>query len=317
MGRQQEIVRNLRAGAASLACGGYIKSLEALRRSELLVDAGYDRLMRKYAKVKEIYDESGRDWNQTFYIMLLRTMDATAQNRRAYERLARLASYGIILREQSSQKAIEALLLGVSGLLTNYRDDEYIISLKKEFFYLSRKYSLEQMRNSEWRLAGVRPYNHPVLRLAQVAAFLSQKDFVVNALLECRTPQDVERLFGVSASDYWSSHFIPAELSADIPKRIGREKSALLGINLVVQLQFAYGSYIASERLRDRAVTLLESLPAENNSYIRRWESYGLKPRSAFDSQALLQIATEYCAAQRCDECPVGRRIIQSAGEGE
>ena len=45
---------------------------------------------------------------------------------------------------------------------------------------------------------------------------------------------------------------------------------------------------------------------------MRGWHDAGLTPRSAFESQALLQLATEYCAAKRCAECPVGRRILNN-----
>ena len=312
----ERIIKNLKTGAASLACGGYLHSLDTLHRHEILIDAGYDRLMRKYKKIEEIYERTHKDWNQTFYEMMFRTMDSSG-NRAAYEQLARIVPYRIIQREQHTQKSVEALLLGTSGLLTAYRDDEYTLSLKSEYFYLARKYDLSPMRFKEWRLAGVRPYNHPVLRLAQIAAFLSQKDFVVNAIIDCQTPQDVERLFGVEASRYWTSHFIPSELTADIPKRLGREKCYLIGINLVVQLQYAYGSYIGSEMLRERAISLLEKLPAENNQFLRRWASYGVKAGNAFESQALLQLATEYCRAERCEECPVGANIIEKARRNE
>ena len=98
-------------------------------------------------------------------------------------------------------------------------------------------------------------------------------------------------------------------------KRIGAFKANIIGINLVAVLQFAYGSYTGSERLRDSALTLLERLPAEDNRYMRAWQAAGVRPRNAFESQALLQLATEYCAARRCAECPVGRRIAKSLAE--
>lgn len=173
------------------------------------------------------------------------------------------------------------------------------------------------MRASAWQIREIRPYNHPVLRLAQIAAFLSQKDFVMNSLLECRKPSDVEKLFGVEASPYWVSHFIPAELTKDVPKRIGREKSHLLGINLVAPLQYAYGSYLDNETLRARAMSLLEAIPPERNRFLNRWYDCGVKVQNAFESQALLQLSTEYCLRQRCSECPIGMRIVQSAAETE
>ena len=91
----------------------------------------------------------------------------------------------------------------------------------------------------------------------------------------------------------------------------------IIGINLVSVLQFAYGSVTGRETLRDSALTLLERLPAEDNRYMRNWRNTGVMIRNAFESQALLQLATEYCPAKRCTECPVGRRILQSISSTE
>ena len=82
-------------------------------------------------------------------------------------------------------------------------------------------------------------------------------------------------------------------------------------------MQFAYGSYTSSERLRSRALSLLESIKAESNSIISQWNSYGKIAQTAFDSQALLQLSFEYCKSRRCEECPVGRRILSQLEKNE
>jgi len=63
---------------------------------------------------------------------------------------------------------------------------------------------------------------------------------VIDRILECRTANDVNALFGVETSKYWYSRYTPANDSDKIAKRIGQMKTDLLGINLVVQMQFAY-----------------------------------------------------------------------------
>ena len=113
------------------------------------------------------------------------------------------------------------------------------------------------------------------------------------------------------------THHVPGAESDESPKRIGTFKANIIGINLVAVLQFAYGSYTGREALRDSALTLLERLPAEDNRYMRNWRNTGVSIRNAFESQALLQLATEYCPAKRCTECPVGRRILQSISSTE
>lgn len=66
----------------------------------------------------------------------------------------------------------------------------------------------------------------------------------------------------------------------------------------------------ATSGCASRAFALLEAIPAEENRFMRRWRLYDLHPANAFQSQALLQLATEYCDRRRCAECPVGRRRL-------
>ena len=165
------------------------------------------------------------------------------------------------------------------------------------------------MDASEWTLADIRPANHPALRIAQAARFFAQDEFVMARAMACRTEEDIRRLFCIEASPYWRTHYVPGAAGDEFPKRLGAFKARIIGINLVAVLQFAYGSRTGDERLRDSALSLLERLPSEDNRFMRAWSGEGVPIRNAFESQALLQLATEYCARTRCAECPVGRRI--------
>lgn len=173
------------------------------------------------------------------------------------------------------------------------------------------------MSAKEWRLNRIYPHNHPILRLSQIATFISQTPHMMDRILECRTAKDVNKLFAVETQPYWLTHYIPASSSPKVNKRMGQMKTDLMGINLVAQMQFAYGSYTSSEILRSRALSLLEDIPAEENSIIKQWNSYGKLAKSAFDSQALLQLAFEYCRDKRCEECVVARRIIAQQKKAE
>ncbi len=203
------------------------------------------------------------------------------------------------------------MLFGASGLLDLYRHDEYTLGLRRDYEYLAAKYGIERMDAAAWNLVRLHPANHPVLRIAQAAAFFASHEFVVDRVAECRTREEVERLFGTEASAYWCTHYLPGSPSGEQPKRIGAFKANILGINLVAIMQYAYGSYLDNEALRGRAIALLERLDAEDNVYMRRWRAEGVPLRNAFESQALLQLETEFCAARRCAECPVGRRRLR------
>ena len=305
-------IERLKAGAGAYACGGYLAALDELQRTEIGTALIFDRLQRKMHTVEALRSEASENWNQTFYLLYFRTL-GDRQNQEAYLRLARKVPYKIVLRERLAPHAVEAMLFGASGLLELYRNDTYTLDMKRSFEYLAAKYGIEPMEASAWALTEIRPANHPVLRLAQAAEFFTQDEFVMERAMACRTEEEIRELFCIEASPYWRTHHIPGAEGGEHPKRIGAFKANIIGINLVAVLQFAYGSYTGNERLRDSALTLLERLPAEDNRYMREWQSAGVRPRNAFESQALLQLATEYCAGKRCAECPVGRRIVRQA----
>lgn len=307
--QEERIFNRLQQDASKTACAGYLAGADPLHRHEILNTLAFDRLRYKMRLVQTIREQCADDWNQTFYQLYFRTL-GDSRNQPAYLTLAERVPYRIVLRERANASAVEAMLLGMSGLLGLYEHDSYTLDLLRTFEYLAAKYALEPMEAAAWNLAEIRPANHPLLRIVQAARFFAQDAFVLQHTLECRTPKEVQTLFGVEASAYWSSHYTPNAAREAHPKRIGRFKSDIIGINLVAVLQFAYGSYTQNDAMLDRALQLLESIPAEDNRIIRAWCEAGVPaPENAFESQALLQLHNAYCTGGCCTACPVGRRI--------
>lgn len=310
MDEKRRHINRLKAGASYFGCGGYLSRIGTLKRLSLYNTLSFERLNRKNGDIKKFFLESEQNWQQTFYIMLLRTMGGV-DNKEAFTTLARRVAYAAILRERMVPQNIEAMLIGASGLLDLYPHDEYILNLKRNFSYLSTKYSIDKMAPEEWKLLKIYPNNHPIIRLSQIATLLTHTSDIMDRMLACRSGEDVYRLFSCETLPYWANHYTPASATQrTVAKRIGRTKSDLLAINLVAQMQYAYGDYIDNDKLRNKAISLLEDLPAESNSIIAQWKSYGPLAQTAFDSQALLQLSFEYCRHQRCEECIVGRQIL-------
>ena len=251
----RRVIERLEARAGEHACGGFVAALEPLQRTEIFTSLIFDRLRRKMRTVEALYRESAENWNQTFYLLYFRTL-GDRLNQEAYLELARRVPYRIVLRERRVPHAVEAMLFGASGLLELYRNDEYTLNLRRNFEHLAAKYEIRPLDASAWALSEIRPANHPVLRLAQAAEFFARDEFLMDRTMACRSEKDVRTLFGIEAAEYWRTHFIPGAESDARPKRIGAFKANIIGINLVVVLQFAYGSYTASERLRDNALSL-------------------------------------------------------------
>lgn len=310
--RKEQLLERLVAGSVSgsTACGDFLAAMDSLHRTELYTKLLFERLERKMRLVEALHAEAEQNWNQTFYLLYFRTL-GDRLNQEAYLELARRVPYRILLRERTSSHGIEALLLGCSGLLELYPDDQYTRALRTEYDHYATKYDLHTMPASKWVLHEVRPANHPVLRLAQAAEFFRQDEFLMDRVLYCHNEEQVQRLFCIEAGAYWRTHSVPASRHEEAhPRRLGAFKANIIGINLVVILQFAYGAMTGREHLRERALALLEALPAEDNRYMRMWRAEGIRPRDAFESQALLQLLTEHCAHAACHECPLARRIV-------
>ncbi|MBE6196385.1 MAG: DUF2851 family protein [Rikenellaceae bacterium] len=310
----ERVIRGWEAMAPAFGCSDLPARMDPIARCELYTGLAFERLQRKESDLNRLFELSMQNWHQTLYLMILRTV-GDLQNREAFMELGQRVTLQALLRERHSLVGIEALLFGGAGLLDGCRDDSYIRLLKEEFEHLRHKYRIEPLDPSRWRISRLRPANHPRLRLAQIAALVMQPDFTVEKILECRTAADVEKIFGVEAQQYWSSYYNPSTAIGHTTKRLGAEKAQSIGINLVAVLQYFYGHRMGREELTRRAIELWEALPAEQNRYTRLWER--ITPINAFESQALLQLAREYCEKTRCRECPLAKRRLYELRRAE
>jgi hypothetical protein len=99
--------------------------------------------------------------------------------------------------------------------------------------------------------------------------------------------------------------------SAKQGKTIGRDFVHLIVINTVVPFLFFYGKTRDLDEPKKRALALLEELHPEANSILDAWATLGMKPRNAFQTQALIHLKTRYCDQKRCLECSIGTAILK------
>ncbi len=266
----------------------------------------YERLTRKYTEIRETFDGAGlQNWGQTLYIHLMRTL-GDKKNSAAFVELAKRVPLNILMRERSSPMNVEALLVGASGLLNSYNNDSYVATIRRESSFLLHKYHITPLVREYWNLVQMRPINHPIFRLSQVATMICNREFILNDIVSCVTHKDVDDLFGVDATSHLlSTHSLNPEQVRKIS--IGALKRSLIGINLVVPAKLAYGYYTCNEDLCAEAFDLNERLPAETNVYTKCWSDKGLVAHNAYESQAHIQLSKEYCLRQRCKECVVAR----------
>ena len=290
------------------ACAKELLALDNSHRREVMAQLCFDRIGQKQEFLIDKFHDTD-NWNETAYLMLLRSLDIKA-NRKSYERLAQILPYRYFAKVGYERRSIEALLLGSAGLLSRlsalFEEEKEVSELQAIYDYDAHKFGLEQMNVEEWQLVGHTGDNHPIIRLLQLASILSQHEYLLNDILNCRTRRDVEKLFCNSDVPRWAYRFLSEE---GYNGAISRTKAQMLGINVVAQLQIFYSEYTMRCDLDSRGFELLEQLPAENNLFISRWAKLGVKAENALESQALLQLTKEYCANLKCDKCPLRRFI--------
>jgi len=302
---RERFLARLERDADCFGCRDALSALSAVEQCSLYNRLAAERMEQKAARLQRLYMEADRNWMQLFFLGLFHTV-GDLKNRDKYLELARRIGYAAVLHERYTQPQVEALLLGASGLLAGCRRDDYTAMLEREFDHQRHKYRLEPMQAEEWDLR-VREANHPRLRLVQIAAFLTRSNFIVEEVLKCRTQEEVRRLFSAEAPQYWSSYYNPSNAADHTVKRLGAEKAALIGINLAAVFQYLYGRETGRDEYLGRAFALWEALPAERNRFTSIW--HPVAPHNAFESQALLQLAREYCTPRRCRCCPLAARM--------
>jgi Protein of unknown function (DUF2851) len=92
---------------------------------------------------------------------------------------------------------------------------------------------------------------------------------------------------------------------------LGATSAENILINTVVPLLAAYAHHRGQPAYIDRAIALLEQLPAEKNRLTSAWEELGLGIRTAFDSQAAIELYNEFCTAKRCLNCQIGAGLMK------
>lgn len=297
-----------------IACQEQIRDIDKFFIRHWLGSVLIERLQDKMDQIMRIYTETGHDWEETFYRLLVRYFGFRV-NTGPFEMLAVSLPFRIIRKHSDNRFQVEALLFGTAGLLDEglFRNaiiDDYYISLIREYKILSSKYSLQPLHGFIWKFARLRPANFPTVRISQLAAMLCGSGGLFSRALECNNIRQLKGVFEVEASEYWNDHFIFGKKSRFSPKHTGSQASDLLLINAVIPAIFVYGKTRDLKEVSERALSFLEDIPPEDNSVTDEWKLIGIEAESAFYSQALIRLRNEYCKKRRCLDCRIGARLI-------
>jgi hypothetical protein len=116
----------------------------------------------------------------------------------------------------------------------------------------------------------------------------------------------------VEQSGYWQTHYqFQKEAVGKVPA-LGKTSVENIIVNTVVPLLAAYSEAKDSRLFLDKALELLEQLPAEQNHITEMWGELELKTKTAFDSQGVIELFNNFCSAKRCLSCSIGTALLKS-----
>ena len=265
-------------------CHSIISSIPSIKVHQWMDALLVERLKERSELVAKRAERTGGDWERATFVTLSRSF-GFGLNGDAFERWAMRIPLSAAGKHRDNLFQVEALFLGMAGLIEEVealRSPQEVSLLQQEFDFLKHKFSLgDAMERADWRFLRTRPKNFPHIRILQISRLLEAKS--VEELQKCLT------IKGMTAAS-----------------------RRLLIINTVVPLLFAYGRHTSDEDICQRAIRLLEELPAEENYILRQWKACGLKVGTAADSQALIQLKRQYCDRIDCLRCRFGYEYLRS-----
>lgn len=304
---------NLLDFKSDLPCAYAIKSVPDIIRFSALEKALVERLLEKSKGILSILDQTKGDWEETAYQWLFNCFGFKVNSIPMGE-LAGLVPYKTLQKHRTQVAALEAMLLGQAGLLPETSDEPYAQHLIREYDFYQKKFNWTQkLTRQQWSFMGARPTNFPTLRIAQLAAILSQAPNLLQAVMEdSREFSAFKKLLQVKPSDYWQHHYNFGKSAEKTASRgISGQTLELLIINFVIPLWFAYGRYFEQPEWQERCFDLMQTIPAENNFIIRKYEEKSWKAENAFDSQGMIGLYRSYCQPQKCLTCKIGQSLLK------
>ena len=291
-----------------IRCSGYLTNIPSITISGMLDRALASRLQQKSNVVLASLKETNNNWEETAYRILAKNFGFKT-NSEIFERLASSLPYSILRKYHSKPDSVNALVFGMSGFLEN-EGDEYHQKLKSEFSFLAKKHRLEpQLMRHHWKFAKMRPANFPSVRLAQFAAILTNNHNLFAQLIAIDHIKEAKEIIQKPLPDYWKDHYDFGKTSTR-SQLIGSSSLENIIINSVVPILVAYSVFLNEPSYLEKAQQLLENLPSEQNSIIKKWNAAGVNAQHAGDSQAQIYQFNELCNKKRCLNCSIGISVL-------
>ncbi|WET04280.1 DUF2851 family protein [Flavobacterium sp. YJ01] len=309
----KEVIENYNALISPktwISCEKQIKDIDDFIFKNWQERLFFERLERKSAFIYQLVEETNQDWEAVLFSLLLKNFGLNT-NGNSFLQIAKAIPFSVIRKESFEYENLEALLFGTVGLLDVEKEDVYFKDLKFRYFYLLHKYQLERTYINPLQFFKLRPDNFPTIRLSQLASLYHKHQNLFSKIIDLKSVKKVYELLNVSSSLYWQNHYQFDKESPKKSKLLSKSFIDLVIINTIIPLQFAY-SNIMGDSIDEDLIDFMNEVVSEKNAIIDKFNLFGIKSQSAFESQALLELKNEYCERKACLKCAIGLELLKN-----
>jgi len=326
---------------------------EPERLKQLLEMAGRERLFNKTQKLQR--ELRKRSFDETLYRGIMEGL-GYRHNKAPFRRLADIVPISAVREITSSAPrldramTLQSLYFGASGLFSNIEvqlwDAEtraYCEALAQTWEGIKYAAGPVRLHKKDWTLAGVRPANFPLRRMAGLSFLMAERfekgpgEAATNfgkAIKSCGDIKQIKReldkfsaLLCCEGYGYWAHHIVPGGKRLDaVPSLIGEPLAHAIALNTVVPLLLARAAQREDTLLRDRLLDLYSIFPSLDKHRItklmqhRLWGKNGTGGKilaREINQQGLIQIFNDFCDENvlNCSLCPLPRMLYLSGDD--
>ncbi len=270
----------------------------------------FERLERKSNPIQQLLQETENDWESVLFCMLAKNFGLNT-NGEMFFKVAKSITFSLLRKESLEVLYLEALLFGQADMLPLEIEDNYLKELKSWYDYIALKYKLNKPVIAPIQFFKHRPDNFPTIRIAQLAMLYHLHRNLFSKIIEAKSIQDIYKIFELSVSEYWKTHYNFDKESPRKEKSLSKSFIDLVMINTIVPIQFAYANSLGKDN-SELLIDFLSNIPPEKNNIIEKFTTFGIKSKNAFQSQSLLQLKNEYCNNKKCLQCGIGLALLKN-----
>ena len=293
-------------------CADALLALPAETVAALFNAAGDERFAGKTRRFARWIHRVGAE--QAFYEGWMEALGYKA-NKTAFRALAQR----VPLTTLAESRVGAALLFGAGNLLPTVAakgSDVYARRLWAQWWKLRPEFFDKILPAEAWRLAGIRPANHPHRRLGAAAALLRRhENFAAKAIAAVESHGDPAKLFLQVRDEYWSRHFtLGGKAQAQPAELIGAARAQEIVANIVLPFVAAYAASRQDDRLQAQAKARYDALRPSGDNSLARLATHQLfgttrvmrrYVQTTRQQQGLLQILQDFCFNDKsvCRQC--------------